>query len=398
MEFRKNIIATGKEMNDAFDKGFSTNKVRIKFVEAIELKGTEKYLADNETYTFNTLFRAAEDFKVPKKKTMTMKDFKKYLSKLDNNKNMEEKTMKLEKGDIIKTELNNKTIVLDVKDKEAILFTGTQFVLVNNIKENKKTKKFEWDSGRYTDDIDKISIQKNNNFNTMLETLEGLSAINHSDFVKGIISRGTGIKDMDILDNAYDNYRNDNTMGLIEEQFKNLIDKELFDIEEIIENEQSSYKKDDTKNINGYIATDIELKTLTNGNDEQFRVANFSIAENDDMGNVHYTKCTAYNDKIDKVKNFKKGDFVHLFGREKISYGKNDKEYVNLTILSAKMLKEKKIYKETGKTENKKKSKSMGNVKTDKKKTSVKGKLKEYKDKADKTVKKSLKKVKANER
>ncbi len=62
------------------------------------------------------------------------------------------------------------------------------------------------------------------------------------------------------------------------------------------------------------------------------------------------------------------------------------------------MLKEKKVYKENDKTQNKRKSKSMGNVKTDKKKTSVKGKLKQYKEKVDKTAKKSPKKVKANER
>ena len=57
--------------------------------------------------------------------------------------------MKLEKGDIVKTALSENTTVLDVKDNQAILFSGTQFVLVTGIKENKESGKFEWDNGRY---------------------------------------------------------------------------------------------------------------------------------------------------------------------------------------------------------------------------------------------------------
>lgn len=32
--------------------------------------------------------------------------------------------MRLEKGDVIKTALSDNTVVLDVKDKQAMLFTG----------------------------------------------------------------------------------------------------------------------------------------------------------------------------------------------------------------------------------------------------------------------------------
>ena len=48
--------------------------------------------------------------------------------------------MKLEKGDIVKTALSENTTVLDVKDNQAILFSGTQFVLATGIKENKESQ------------------------------------------------------------------------------------------------------------------------------------------------------------------------------------------------------------------------------------------------------------------
>ena len=38
--------------------------------------------------------------------------------------------MKLEKGDKIKTALSDDTTVLDVKENQAVLFTGKQFVII----------------------------------------------------------------------------------------------------------------------------------------------------------------------------------------------------------------------------------------------------------------------------
>ena len=55
----------------------------------------------------------------------------------------EGKNMRLEKGDTIKTALSENTTVLDVKDNQAVLFSGTQFVLATGIKENKESRKFE---------------------------------------------------------------------------------------------------------------------------------------------------------------------------------------------------------------------------------------------------------------
>ena len=323
----------------------------------------------------------------------------------------EGKNMRLEKGDTIKTALSENTTVLDVKDNQAVLFSGTQFVLATGIKENKESGKFEWDNGRYANDLKSISDMQNNNFETMKETLSFLAEYNHSDFVKGIISLETGIENEDTLDVAYDNYMNDKIMGLVDEKFYDYIDEnemEAPDLESGRENKNSALsseenvkedkstmndksnenkKKANTININGNIASDIDIKNLTSKDGREFTVASFAIAENDKEGKVKYTNCLAYNDKVSSVENLKKGDFVHVFGKEKISQGKDGKKYLSLKVYSAKLLKAKEQVKTNQNTKETKKPSALG-------------KLKEYKEKAGEKPKEqsSIKKEKNVER
>ena len=311
----------------------------------------------------------------------------------------EGKNMRLEKGDTIKTALSENTTVLDVKDNQAVLFSGTQFVLATGIKENKESGKFEWDNGRYANDLKSISDMQNNNFETMKETLSFLAEYNHSDFVKGILSLETGIENEDTLDAAYDNYMNDKVMGLVDETFYHYIDEneiEAPDLESKIEEKNSALsgeentmeenntmknnksnenkEKADTININGNIASDIDIKNLTSKDGKDFTVASFAIAENDKEGNVKYTNCLAYNDKVSSVENLKKGDFVHVFGKEKISQGKDGKEYTSLKVYSAKLLKAKEQVKTNQNTKDVKKPSALGKLKAYKEKTSEKPK------------------------
>ena len=311
----------------------------------------------------------------------------------------EGKNMRLEKGDTIKTALSENTTVLDVKDNQAVLFSGTQFVLATGIKENKESGKFEWDNGRYANDLKSISDMQNNNFETMKETLSFLAEYNHSDFVKGILSLETGIENEDTLDAAYDNYMNDKVMGLVDEKFYHYIDEneiEAPDLESKIEEKNSALsgeentmeenntmknnksnenkEKADTININGNIASDIDIKNLTSKDGKDFTVASFAIAENDKEGNVKYTNCLAYNDKVSSVENLKKGDFVHIFGKEKISQGKDGKEYTSLKVYSAKLLKAKEQVKTNQNTKDVKKPSALGKLKAYKEKTSEKPK------------------------
>lgn len=320
--------------------------------------------------------------------------------------------MKLEKGDIVKTALSENTTVLDVKDNQAILFSGTQFVLVTGIKENKESGKFEWDNGRYANDLKSISDMQNNNFETMKETLSFLAEYNHSDFVKGIISLETGIENEDTLDAAYDNYMNDKIMGLVDEKFYDYIDENEMETpalesgredknsalsgEENVKDDNNNAmngkawenkEKTNTVNIDGNIASDIEIKNLTSKDGKDFTVASFAIAENDKEGKVKYTNCLAYNDKVSSVENLKKGDFVHVFGKEKISQGKDGKKYLSLKVYSAKLLKAKEQVKTNQNTKETKKSSALG-------------KLKEYKEKTDEKSKEQggIKKEKSVER
>lgn len=326
-------------------------------------------------------------------------------------KKQEDKNMRLEKGDTIKTALSENTTVLDVKDNQAVLFSGTQFVLATGIKENKESGKFEWDNGRYANDLKSISDMQNNNFETMKETLSFLAEYNHSDFVKGILSLETGIENEDTLDAAYDNYMNDKIMGLVDEKFYHYIDEneiEAPDLESEIQDKNSvlsdeenvkednntmseksneNKEKANTVNINGNIASDIDIKNLTSKDGRDFTVASFAIAENDKEGKVKYTNCLAYNDKVSSVENLKKGDFVHVFGKEKISQGKDGKEYTSLKVYSAKLLKAKEQVKTNQNTKETKKPSALG-------------KLKEYKEKAGEKPKEqgSIKKEKSVER
>ena len=324
-------------------------------------------------------------------------------------KELEEKNMRLEKGDIIKTSLSDNTVVLDVEDKKAVLFSKNQFVIVSGIDFNDKSGKFEWDNGRYSNDINTIASMRNNNLDKMKETLSFLAEYNHRDFVKGLISLETGIQNEDTLDTAYDNYMNDKIMGLVDEKFYDYIDEneiETPNLESAIEdrnntlsgkenekedkntmrNDKSSENKEkaDTININGNIASDVNIKNLTSKDGKDFTVASFSIAENDKEGNVKYTNCLAYNDKVSSVENLKKGDFVHLFGKEKKSIGKDNKEYTSLKVYSVKLLK--------AKEQNKAKGKEIAENKQ-----SAMGKLKKYNAKASNQERESVKKDKGME-
>ena len=241
---------------------------------------------------------------------------------------------------------------------------------------------------------------QNNSFESMKETLSFLAEYNHSDFVKGIISLETGINNEDVLDAAYDNYMTDSTMGLIDEKFMDFIDEELAiaqdtkmnevqkevdiqeqngqeinegehaEIQENVAKEKTNTTVKDNKDqekqyIKGNLTVDVEVKDLKSNEGQDFRVASFSIAQNDEIGNVKFTNCFAYNEQIQAVESFKKGDFVSLSGKEKLTTGKNGKQYTSFRIYSAKLLKSKEQSQDT------------------KEKSSALEKLKSYKGKTD---------------
>ncbi|MDU1955260.1 MAG: single-stranded DNA-binding protein [Peptoniphilus lacydonensis] len=265
--------------------------------------------------------------------------------------------MDVRKGNVINTEFGE-TIVLDIKDNQATLFDGNQFILATGIKLNKKSGNYEWESVRYASDIKTIANMQNIDFKSMKNTIDFLAEYNHKEFVKGIVSLETGVLNEEVLNATYDNYMSDSVMGLIDEKFMDYIDEQRLEENLEINREQVDKESKDILNIDGNLASDIEIKDLKAKDGRSFKVASFSIAENDKEGNVKFTDCYAYDDKISQVDNMKKGDFVHLFGKGKTNKGKNGKEYRSIKIYSAKLLKA----KEQIKTQNKDKKSIFGQI------------------------------------
>lgn len=62
--------------------------------------------------------------------------------------------MNVKKGDIIKTHTSDRTMVLKVNENDALLFTGSQFIIANNIKPDPNNSDvIIWDQGKYYSDI-----------------------------------------------------------------------------------------------------------------------------------------------------------------------------------------------------------------------------------------------------
>lgn len=352
MEFEKNIIATEKEINDAFENNFNVPE----FLSFKYFEEKNNYRKESDKKVYGVKLRVPIDFITPKGHTVSIDTIKKYINNYSKtrqtNKITEEKTM-------------------DLKEQ----------------------------------------------FEDMKDILDDLMKTDYENFVKALISIEKDVDDINVLDNIYEEYMENDATGFLSEGIDDMIDEYMdkdairdLDDKELEENDLEenkttddkkrnikSGKNQDDKNINGYMATNVEIKKLKARDGKTFRAANFVVAQNDDMGNAHYTSCTAYNDKIDKVKDFKKGDFVHIFGKEKISRSDEGKEYKNITIYTAKLLKEKQVYKAEEKTKTTKKTKTFKKEKQEKKKSSTIGKLNKYKEQAKKLANKSAKKSKEQE-
>jgi len=124
----------------------------------------------------------------------------------------------------------------------------------------------------------------------------------------------------------------------LSEGFDYMID-EMKEQGKIVENENSIEEKDDLVNLVGNIVGEVKNLEKENANGEKFKVSNFSVVSKDEKGNKIYTRCSAYGEKAKDVANYRKGDFVKIFGQVKTFIDNNGKEYKNVRILSTKLLK-----------------------------------------------------------
>lgn len=217
-------------------------------------------------------------------------------------------------------------------------------------------------------------------YKNIRKNIEQMANENYEDFIKALVSYEKGINDEKALDEIYQSYMDNDTQGLLSDEFDYLIDEMR---EQGLINEQSGVEKerDDLINIVGNITKDIEVLNLKNNQGEEFKVVNFSVVVNDDKGDKIYHNCSAYEDKTKIPETFNKGDFVKLFGQVRKNIDENGKEHINVRILDSKLLKV--IDKGKSQEESKK---------------SILGQIKSYKESEKSTGNKKIEQKKENER
>ena len=178
------------------------------------------------------------------------------------------------------------------------------------------------------------------NYKDIRKNIEQMANENYEDFIKALVSYEKGINDEKALDEIYQAYMDNDTQGLLSDEFDYLIDDMR---EQGLINEQAGVdeERDDLINIVGNITKDIEVLNLKNNQGEEFKVVNFSVVSNDDKGDKIYHNCSAYEDKAKIPETFNKGDFVKLFGQVKKNIDENGKEHIYVRILDSKLLKSK---------------------------------------------------------
>ena len=189
------------------------------------------------------------------------------------------------------------------------------------------------------------------------ENIKKMANDNYKDFIKAIVGIEKGIDDEKALEEIYDKYMENDTSVLLSEGFDYMID-EMKEQGKIVENENSIKEKDDLVNLVGNIVGEVKNLEKENANGEKFKVSNFSVVSKDEKGNKIYTRCSAYGEKAKDVANYRKGDFVKIFGQVKTSIDNNGKEHKNVRILSTKLLKT----KEQLKKKNKEKKSILGQI------------------------------------
>ncbi|MGF3225958.1 single-stranded DNA-binding protein [Facklamia sp. P12932] len=213
-------------------------------------------------------------------------------------------------------------------------------------------------------------------YKEMRKNIEEMADNNYQDFVKALISYEKGINDEKALDSLYEEFMDNDTQGLLSEEFDysidNLKEQGLLEEESTIKEE-----RDDLINVVGNLIKDPELLEIKDNQGEKLKVANFTLVSNDKEGGKNYHSCSAYGEKAKGMENLKQGDYMKVFGQTKVSLGDDGKEYTNIRVLSSKLLKA----KERDQDKSPKKESILGAIK----KYKVEDKAKQT-DKSDKKI------------
>lgn len=201
------------------------------------------------------------------------------------------------------------------------------------------------------------------------QEVENMINNNYSDFVKAVVSVELGINDKKGLDLIYEKYMENDSAGLLNENFDYIAD-ELKEQGLIIDNQTDLSENKSLVNIVGNISGEVEKAEISPG----VSACNFAVVSRNDAGDKVYANCSAYGNKAKDVENLKQGDFVKIFGEEKLYIENNGRERKNIRVLSAKLLKSKDLNKEKPKKESvlgkiadyKKEEKGQSKTKTEK--------------------------------
>ncbi len=180
------------------------------------------------------------------------------------------------------------------------------------------------------------------NMEEMKTFINQLMKDNHKAFAQALISIEKGIDNSIALDVLYDEYMENDGINLLNDEFDTMI--EHLELESETEVRQVFEDKKGLVNLVGNLTKDIEVKQIVGKDGNSFKVANFSIVKNEGEAKI-YTNISAYGDKAEQVSNYKKGDFISVFGKEKVSIGQDEKEYKNVQLYSSKLLKAKTVDK-----------------------------------------------------
>lgn len=92
-------------------------------------------------------------------------------------------------------------------------------------------------------------------------------------------------------------------------------------------------------NINGNLVNEAKFSEFEKDG-ENVQVANFALVKKYGKGK-EYTNCSVYGEKVEIVKDFEKGDLIHVFGYFKENK-KGDKVYKNFIVKSLNKIENKK--------------------------------------------------------
>ena len=193
------------------------------------------------------------------------------------------------------------------------------------------------------------------NFDETKQMINQMMDENYKDFITALVSIEKGINDKQALDVVYEDFMASDNASLLHEDFDYSIEN-LREQGQLKQPDAIEVDQDDLVNIVGNVVGEVEIVDRENKDGTAFKVVNFSVVSKDDDGNKTYTNCSAYGEKGEIPKDFKRGDFVKLFGQMRTSFDENGKEHSNVRILSSKLLKSREQMNEKDEKQEKKPS------------------------------------------